>query len=343
MKDCDEELSVTLILQRQYLITMEYLSSWKQFEALEKKEPLKKYTPTFEQSRYSVDLGYLLDLEGLLDDAEEVEKASKTIKTEPDLEISDHCGAGLDFSWIRSALDEETAIQSDDTLEEEHEHLMSYRDVIKLAPTFDQSLSLPVMYGEEVDQQFKTMEKETPVIIEDEEKVSYTLVKKCVPTYVPLYVPTLVPTQRYSNQIFKAAKLKEMKPKKKQIQAFSPYPEGRRPKKSKSWGTLGRELSQFPVKSQICPLCTFCATTTNPHRQLQDHMARQHLRAELLRDLPTVAPYTCPLATNHECTAKVYSDWQALMRHYMGTAHQVLNKYVMGKLPHDVLEILSES
>ena len=134
-----------------------------------------------------------------------------------------------------------------------------------------------------------------------------------------------------------------MRPKKDQ-RLSSPYTEGRRTKKSKSWGSLGRELSQFPVKSQqICPLCTFCATTTNPHRQLQDHMARQHLREELLRDLPTVAPYTCPLATNHECRAKVYSDWQALMRHYMGTAHQVLNKYVMGKLPHDVLEILSVS
>jgi len=316
--------------------TMEYLPC-KQFEALEKEQP-----------GYSRDIGYLLDLEGFLDDAEEVEQASKTIKTETDLEIADHCGDGLDFSSIRDALYEEAAIQSDDALEEEHEneYLMSYRDVIKLAPSFDQSLNLPVMYGEEVDQQFKTMEKEMPVIIEDEEKLSHHLIKKCVPTYVPpIYVPTFVPTQRYSNQIFKAAKLKEMKPKKDQRLAFSPYTEGRRTKKSKSWGSLGRELSQFPVKSQqICPLCTFCATTTNPHRQLQDHMARQHLREELLRDLPTMAPYTCPLATNHECTAKVYSDWQALMRHYMGTAHQVLNKYVMGKLPHDVLEeILSVS
>ena len=58
---------------------------------------------------------------------------------------------------------------------------------------------------------------------------------------------------------------------------------------------------------QICPICKFQATTKNPYRHLQDHLARNHFKDRIAADLPTKKPYICPMPG---CDEKHYPDWQ---------------------------------
>ena len=58
---------------------------------------------------------------------------------------------------------------------------------------------------------------------------------------------------------------------------------------------------------QICPICKFQATTKNPYRHLQDHLARYHFKERIAADLPTKKPYICPMPG---CDNKHYPDWQ---------------------------------
>ena len=58
---------------------------------------------------------------------------------------------------------------------------------------------------------------------------------------------------------------------------------------------------------QICPICKFQATTKNPYRHLQDHLARVHFKERIAADLPTKKPYVCPI---QGCEDKNYPDWQ---------------------------------
>jgi len=107
----------------------------------------------------------------------------------------------------------------------------------------------------------------------------------------------------------------------------SPYTPHR---KTKSLGALGKALHGTPSNPtnpamQICPLCKFQATTKNPYRHLQDHLARVHFKDRLARELPAVKPFTCPVPV---CQGKQYTDWQAVMRHYIGNKHGILEKYV---------------
>jgi len=101
-------------------------------------------------------------------------------------------------------------------------------------------------------------------------------------------------------------------------------------RKVKSLGSLGQVLQGLPkdpkLKSvQVCPLCNFEASTKNPYRHLQDHLARVHFKERLARELPSGKPYLCPFAS---CGGKQFPDWQAVMRHYIGNKHGVLQKYV---------------
>ena len=76
---------------------------------------------------------------------------------------------------------------------------------------------------------------------------------------------------------------------------------------------------------QICPICKFQASTKNPYRHLQDHLARLHFKERIASELPTKKPYICP---EPGCEHKHYPDWQGVMRHYIGKKHGVLDRFV---------------
>ena len=57
--------------------------------------------------------------------------------------------------------------------------------------------------------------------------------------------------------------------------------------------------------------------------------ARTHFKERLARELPACKPFNCPIA---ECDSQNLSDWQAVMRHYIGNKHGVLEKYVREEL-----------
>merc|ERR1719412_566203 len=67
----------------------------------------------------------------------------------------------------------------------------------------------------------------------------------------------------------------------------------------------------------------------NPYRHLQDHLARNHFKDRIAADLPTKKPYICPMPG---CDGKHYPDWQAVMRHYIGKKHGILDKFVKEEL-----------
>jgi len=109
-------------------------------------------------------------------------------------------------------------------------------------------------------------------------------------------------------------------------------------RKTTSLGALGQALHGtllgIPRDSrenavQICPICKFQATTKNPYRHLQDHLARMHFKERIAADLPTKKPYICPMPG---CDGKHYPDWQAVMRHYIGKKHGILDKFVKEEL-----------
>lgn len=109
-------------------------------------------------------------------------------------------------------------------------------------------------------------------------------------------------------------------------------------RKTTSLGALGQALHGtllgIPRDSrenavQICPICKFQATTKNPYRHLQDHLARMHFKERIAVDLPTKKPYICPMPG---CDGKHYPDWQAVMRHYIGKKHGILDKFVKEEL-----------
>jgi hypothetical protein len=109
-------------------------------------------------------------------------------------------------------------------------------------------------------------------------------------------------------------------------------------RKTTSLGALGQALHGtllgIPRDSrenavQICPICKFQATTKNPYRHLQDHLARMHFKDRIAADLPTKKPYICPMPG---CDGKHYPDWQAVMRHYIGKKHGILDKFVKEEL-----------
>ena len=85
-------------------------------------------------------------------------------------------------------------------------------------------------------------------------------------------------------------------------------------------GSLGKTSGNC-----ICPICRFEGVTKNPYRHLQDHMARVHFKERLERELPQTKPFFCP---TQECQGRIFSDWQAMQRHYIGNKHGILEKYV---------------
>eukprot|EP00092_Neocalanus_flemingeri_P030166 GFUD01032744.1.p1 GENE.GFUD01032744.1~~GFUD01032744.1.p1 ORF type:complete len:277 (-),score=46.43 GFUD01032744.1:95-925(-) len=93
-----------------------------------------------------------------------------------------------------------------------------------------------------------------------------------------------------------------------------------------------RSLHGLPRDPKMCPICKFQATTKNPYRHLQDHLARVHFKKRLQRELPATKPFMCPV---EECQGKDYGDWQAVMRHYIGNKHGVLEKFVMETLDRE--------
>ena len=80
----------------------------------------------------------------------------------------------------------------------------------------------------------------------------------------------------------------------------------------RDWSTNTPICSGIPRDSrenavQICPICKFQATTKNPYRHLQDHLARVHFKERIAAELPTKKPYICP---EPGCEGKQYPDWQ---------------------------------
>ena len=114
--------------------------------------------------------------------------------------------------------------------------------------------------------------------------------------------------------------------KPQQRKAATPY------KSHKSLGGLGRQRYGEPGDDhavQRCPLCGEKAGTKNPYRRLQDHLARRHFWERLQSELPKEKPYPCP---EPECGGKAHTDWQAVMRHYIGHKHGKLDMYVNEEL-----------
>ena len=90
-------------------------------------------------------------------------------------------------------------------------------------------------------------------------------------------------------------------------------------------GAMGQAVWGFGAGNQICPICRFQATTKNPYRHLQDHLARTHFKDRLARDLPQTKPFYCP---TQECKGKIFHDWEAVMGHYsfIGVASSQLSQ-----------------
>ena len=160
--------------------------------------------------------------------------------------------------------------------------------------------------------------------------------KRVSPQYNP--VDYSLPTSPYPLpvpiELRNSIDLKITKPKCKSG-SLSMQPYSRR--KPKSLGSLGLSLHGLPrdPKSQsiqMCPLCKFQATTKNPYRHLQDHLARVHFKERLARELPAMKPFKCPVP---ECQGKHYTDWQAVMRHYIGNKHGILEMYVQEMLEQE--------
>ena len=84
---------------------------------------------------------------------------------------------------------------------------------------------------------------------------------------------------------------------------------------------------------QTCAICHFQATTRNPYRHLQDHLALVHFKERIAAELPTKKPYICP---EPGCENKQYPDWQAVMRHYIGRRHGVLDRFVEEELARTI-------
>ena len=104
----------------------------------------------------------------------------------------------------------------------------------------------------------------------------------------------------------------------------------KRPKTGPSISAMGQAVHGGLGKSNqsgncICPICRFEGVTKNPYRHLQDHMARVHFKERLERELPQTKPFFCP---TQECQGRIFSDWQAMQRHYIGNKHGILEKYV---------------
>ena len=92
-----------------------------------------------------------------------------------------------------------------------------------------------------------------------------------------------------------------------------------------------RSLCDIP--DQNCPLCNFQAATRNPYRHLQDHLARHHFKEKIAASLPTRRPFICPVPS---CNDRTFKDWQAVMRHYLGKKHGILDQFVKDELSqHD--------
>jgi len=109
----------------------------------------------------------------------------------------------------------------------------------------------------------------------------------------------------------------------KRVAKFSPY---KKQGKAKGIGAIGQEFyGKDAENKQVCALCPFVATTKNPYRHLQDHFARIHFKTRLADELPKTKPFKCPFPN---CETKPHSDWQAVMRHYIGNNHGILEKWI---------------
>ena len=75
---------------------------------------------------------------------------------------------------------------------------------------------------------------------------------------------------------------------------------------------------------QSCMICGFVPSTKNKYRELQDHLVRKHFNDRVKAALPKKGPYKCP---EPSCVIEG-KDWQALMRHYTGSRHGVLERYL---------------
>jgi len=182
-------------------------------------------------------------------------------------------------------------------------------------------------------------QKENYILLEELNKLQMKPLEldKCGTLRSPQYSPVdySLPTDPYptsSTETTNHVDLKIRKPKTR-MEALVPYNH----RKTKSLGALGQALHGLPRDSrhqavQICPICKFQATTKNPYRHLQDHLARVHFKERLARELPTVKPFKCPV---EECNGKHYADWQAVMRHYIGNKHGILEKFVKETLAQD--------
>jgi len=154
--------------------------------------------------------------------------------------------------------------------------------------------------------------------------------------------PHFLPTTPYPSSIKNRKPVKVKKPKSKGSPTTLPFNYGN----TRSLGALGQQMHGLPRDSknqavQICPLCKFQAATKNPYRHLQDHLALVHFKERIAKELPAVKPFKCPVA---ECNGKHYPDWQAVMRHYIGNKHGILQKFVKEMLEHEgSVQSMSES
>ena len=117
--------------------------------------------------------------------------------------------------------------------------------------------------------------------------------------------------------------------------------------KSQTYVPPGDDYIQAPgdgVPGPYAIQCNFCKNMTKNKSDFYRHLSERHFKAELARELPTTAPFKCPL---NPCTYETKDNTVApLIKHY-GIVHKSVQKFIRGQIAgryvhHDPKSALSK-
>ena len=102
--------------------------------------------------------------------------------------------------------------------------------------------------------------------------------------------------------------------------------------KSQTYVPPGDDYIQAPGEGVPGPYaiqCNFCKNMTKNKSDFYRHLSERHFKAELARELPTTAPFKCPL---NPCTYETKDNTVApLIKHY-GIVHKSVQKFIRGQI-----------
>ena len=94
----------------------------------------------------------------------------------------------------------------------------------------------------------------------------------------------------------------------------------------------GDEFIMAPEPSTPGPYaikCSYCTNITKNKSDFYRHLSERHFKAELAKELPTVAPFKCPV---HTCNYETKDNTVApLVKHY-GIVHKAVHKFLRGQI-----------